>query len=161
MYTCEPLRRYSPAISARRPKSATRCHSVRSCCSPVCLSRQLSLVATRRLATVVPDGIARVSGSAPRLPMRMTLLMPRAMVGTLVEQARHSRGGGTGREPRFSTAVLQKSPPPGVREFASLRQEPAGSATLFRARSRHLRAAGGSHDSYAVRARDCATPQVR
>src|SRR6516164_8412672 len=108
MYTCEPLRRYSPATSARRPKSATRCHSVRSCCSPVCLSRQLSLVAIRRFATVVPEGIARVSGSAPRLPMRMTLLMPRAMVEVLVEQARHSRGGGAGREPRFLTAVLQK-----------------------------------------------------
>src|SRR6516165_8060867 len=106
MYTCEPLRRYSPATSARRPKSATRCHSVRSCCSPVCLSRQLSLVAMRRLATVVPDGMARVSGSAPRLPMRMTLLMPRAMVRVLelwevtdrstaapAGQAAHFRGG--------------------------------------------------------------------
>jgi hypothetical protein len=28
---------------------------------------------------VVPEGMALVSGSWPRLPIRMTLLMPRAM----------------------------------------------------------------------------------
>jgi hypothetical protein len=27
----------------------------------------------------MPEGMARVSGSAPRLPIRMTLLIPRAM----------------------------------------------------------------------------------
>src|SRR5262249_29204298 len=35
--------------------------------------------AIRMLATVVPEGMARVSGSAPRLPTRITLLTPRAM----------------------------------------------------------------------------------
>ena len=79
MYTCEPFFRYSPAISARRPNIATVCHSVCSFISPLCLSFQLSLVAMRRLQTVVPEGMALVSGSWPRLPIRMTLLMPRAM----------------------------------------------------------------------------------
>src|SRR5689334_21568865 len=58
---------------------ATLCHSVRSLFSPDCLSFQLSLVATRMFATVMPEGMARVSGSAPRLPIKMTLLIPRAM----------------------------------------------------------------------------------
>src|SRR5690349_13437771 len=79
MYTLLPFLRYSPAISPRRPNSATLCHSVRSLFSPDCLSFQLSLVAMRMFATVMPEGMARVSGSAPRLPMRMTLLIPRAI----------------------------------------------------------------------------------
>jgi len=40
-------------------------------------------VEVKRQIGVVPEGMARVSGSAPRLPMRMTLLMPRAMVNVL------------------------------------------------------------------------------
>src|SRR3954471_6925802 len=83
MYTLEPFFRYSPAISPRRPNMATLCHSVRSLFSPDCLSFQFSLVATRMLATVIPDGMARVSGSAPRLPIKMTLLIPRAMRAAL------------------------------------------------------------------------------
>ena len=62
---------------------ATLCHSVRSLFSPDCLSFQFSLVATRMFATVMPEGMARVSGSAPRLPIRMTLLIPRAMANAL------------------------------------------------------------------------------
>src|SRR5581483_1083514 len=54
--------------------------SVRSFASPVCLSFQLSEVARVTLATAPPDGRYRVSGSLPRLPMRMTLLTPRAMM---------------------------------------------------------------------------------
>src|ERR1043165_1030814 len=79
MYTFEPFFRYSPAISPSRPNMATLCHSVRSLFSPDCLSFQFSLVATRMFATVIPEGMARVSGSAPRLPIRITLLIPRAM----------------------------------------------------------------------------------
>ena len=77
--TCEPLRRYSAAISPRRPKRAILCHSVRSCCWPDALSFQDSLVAMRMLVTVMPLGMERVSGSAPRLPTRITLFTPRAM----------------------------------------------------------------------------------
>src|SRR5688500_1634693 len=83
MYTFEPFFMYSPAISPRRPNMATLCHSVRSLFSPDCLSFQLSLVATRMFATVMPEGMARVSGSAPRLPIKMTLLIPRAMTNAL------------------------------------------------------------------------------
>ena len=73
MYTCEPLRRYCEAISARRPWKDTRCHSVAVRLSPVLLSRHLSVVATVTLATISPLGKVRVSGSRPRLPTRITL----------------------------------------------------------------------------------------
>jgi hypothetical protein len=56
---------------------------VRSLFSPDCLSFQFSLVATLMFATVMPEGMARVSGSAPRLPIRMTLFIPRAMANAL------------------------------------------------------------------------------
>src|SRR5271168_2904822 len=57
----------------------TRCHSVRSLRSPVVLSRQESVVATLRLAIGRPSWVRRISGSAPRLPTRMTLLTLPAM----------------------------------------------------------------------------------
>src|ERR1700754_2809025 len=79
MYTWRPFFRYSPAISASLPNSFTRCHSVRSCFSPEALSVQASDVAMRRLVMAVPLPVYRVSGSAPRLPTIMTLLIPRAM----------------------------------------------------------------------------------
>ena len=69
-------RRSSPRFSL---KITTRCHSVFSRRSPVALSRQLSLVATRRLAMARPSWVWRISGSAPRLPIRMTLLTDPAM----------------------------------------------------------------------------------
>src|ERR1700722_15006725 len=77
--TCDPLRRYSAAISPDGPKSAMLCHSVRSCCAPEAFSFQDSLVAIRILVTVMPLGMERVSGSAPRFPTRITLLTPRAI----------------------------------------------------------------------------------
>jgi len=43
------------------------------------LSFHDSLVAIRMLVTVIPLGMERVSGSAPRLPTKMTLFTPRAM----------------------------------------------------------------------------------
>src|SRR6185437_5444518 len=55
------------------------CHSVRSCWAPEALSFQDSLVAIRMFVTVIPLGMERVSGSAPRLPTKMTLFTPRAM----------------------------------------------------------------------------------
>src|SRR3954466_10760502 len=72
-YTCEPFFRYSPAISASRPKNAMRCHSVASFISPLALSFHLSVVAILMLVTASPPGRYLVSGSAPRLPTRMTL----------------------------------------------------------------------------------------
>ncbi len=57
----------------------TRCHSVRSLRSPLVLSRQESVVATLRLAIGRPSWVRRISGSAPRLPTRMTLLTLPAM----------------------------------------------------------------------------------
>src|SRR5690242_16849480 len=72
-YTCEPFFRYSPAISARRPKKAMRCHSVASFVSPLALSFQRSVVARRMFVTASPLGRYFDSGSAPRLPTRMTL----------------------------------------------------------------------------------------
>src|SRR3982074_343430 len=55
------------------------CHSVRSCCAPETLSFHDSLVAILMFVTVIPLGMERVSGSAPRLPTKMTLFTPRAM----------------------------------------------------------------------------------
>src|SRR5947209_20338278 len=50
------------------------CHSVRSCFSPL-LSVKRSSVARVNLVTVWPPGVERTSGSFPRRPTRMTLLI--------------------------------------------------------------------------------------
>src|SRR5512142_2298204 len=50
------------------------CHSVRSCFSPL-RSVKRSSVAMVNLVTVVPLGVERTSGSFPRRPIRMTLLI--------------------------------------------------------------------------------------
>src|SRR3954465_12094677 len=80
MYTLAPFLRYCSA-TLQRPslKITTRCHSVFSLRSPVALSRQLSEVATLRLAIGRPSWVRRISGSLPRLPTRMTLLTLPAM----------------------------------------------------------------------------------
>src|SRR5262245_9791839 len=105
MYTCEPLRRYSAAISPSLFHSTTPCHSVFSFISPDCLSRQLSDVAMRILVTVVPPGVVRDSGSCPRLPMRMTLLMPRAMTDPCDENPVLQAYVGRRRDARSQTAA--------------------------------------------------------
>jgi hypothetical protein len=79
----EPRFRYSLAISAKRLKKTTRCHSVRSFCSPESRSRQAFDVATDTLVTAPPEGKYRVSGSLPRLPTMITLLMPLAITTPL------------------------------------------------------------------------------
>src|SRR3981189_2538366 len=61
---------HSPSL-----KITTRCHSVFSLRSPVALSRQLSEVATLRLAIGRPSWVRRISGSFPRFPTRITLFM--------------------------------------------------------------------------------------
>src|SRR5690349_9318019 len=50
-----------------------RCHSVASFISPLALSFQRSVVASRMFVTASPLGRYFVSGSAPRLPTRITL----------------------------------------------------------------------------------------
>src|ERR1700684_1125216 len=60
--------------TSRSLNTTTRCHSVRSLRSPLALSFQLSDVATDMLATRVPSLVERISGSRPRLPIRITLL---------------------------------------------------------------------------------------
>src|SRR5580704_10880664 len=55
-------------------KITTRCHSVFSLRSPEALSRQVSEVATVRLATRSPELRVRISGSLPRFPTKITLL---------------------------------------------------------------------------------------
>src|SRR3954447_10669800 len=74
MYTLAPFLRYCSA-TLQRPslKITTRCHSVFSLHSPVALSRQLSEVATLRLAIGRPSWVRRISGSLPRFPTRITL----------------------------------------------------------------------------------------
>src|SRR5256886_15596912 len=75
MYTLAPFFRYCSAIlQSPSLKITTRCHSVFSLRSPVALSRQLSEVATLRLAIGRPSWVRRISGSLPRFPTRITLL---------------------------------------------------------------------------------------
>src|ERR1039458_4768740 len=57
----------------------TVCHSVFSCFCPLARSFQVSVVAMRRRAMGTPPVVARISGSAPRCPMRMTLFTDPAM----------------------------------------------------------------------------------
>src|SRR5450631_2548479 len=74
MYTLEPFLRYcSTILHSGSEKITTRCHSVFSLRSPVALSRQLSEVATLRLAIGRPSWVRRISGSLPRFPTRITL----------------------------------------------------------------------------------------
>src|SRR5690606_7141282 len=76
------------------------CHSVRSCWLP---SRSLRTLVVARLqrVTAMPLAVYFVSGSFPRLPTRITLLIPRAMSGgpRLVEaRLRAGDDPGQGRE---------------------------------------------------------------
>src|SRR5688572_25247900 len=106
-YTCEPLRRYSPAISASFPKNFTRCHSVFSVASAPSRPLRTVVVARRIEVTAMPPCVYLVSGSSPRLPTRITLLMPRAM------ECVSSNAGGARRV---------RDPRPGVQWY----QRPAG-----------------------------------
>src|SRR5690349_13999812 len=70
-----PFFRYcSATLASWSLKITTLCHSVFSLRSPEFLSRQVSDVATRILTTGSPEFSRRISGSAPRLPTKMTLL---------------------------------------------------------------------------------------
>src|SRR5437879_5473078 len=73
-YTLAPFFRYcSATLQSPSLKITTRCHSVFSLRSPVVLSRQVSEVATLRLAIGRPSCVRRISGSLPRFPTRITL----------------------------------------------------------------------------------------
>ncbi|MNL33151.1 hypothetical protein D3C87_1550450 [compost metagenome] len=72
----------------------TECHSVFDLRSPLLRSRQLSVVAMRRFAIGLPSWVLRISGSAPRLPMRMTLLTLPAIVFALLPLAAALLGRG-------------------------------------------------------------------
>src|SRR5476649_253915 len=74
--------------------TTTRCHSVFSLRSPVVLSRQLSEVATLRFAIGRPSWVRRISGSAPRLPIKITLLTLPAMLLSTTPFAHQSHLGG-------------------------------------------------------------------
>src|SRR6516164_1653320 len=74
MYTLAPFFRYcSTILQSGSEKITTRCHSVFSLRSPVALSRQVSEVATLRLAMGRPSWVRRISGSLPRFPTKITL----------------------------------------------------------------------------------------
>src|SRR5215468_1952504 len=73
-YTLAPFFRYcSMTLHSPSLNTTTRCHSVFSLRSPVFLSRQVSDVATLRLAIGRPSWVRRISGSLPRFPTRITL----------------------------------------------------------------------------------------
>src|SRR3977135_3113447 len=62
----------SASVDALLFQTTQRCHSVFSCLSPLG-PLQLRLVASENAATRLPPAVERTSGSAPRLPMRVTL----------------------------------------------------------------------------------------
>src|SRR6201996_4443372 len=97
IYTLAPFFRYCSATLVRPSlKITTRCHSVFSLRSPVALSRQVSDVAIRRLAIGRPSWVRLISGSAPRLPIRITLFTLPAIA------ALHSRNDCTRTDRAFS-----------------------------------------------------------
>ena len=57
----------------------------------------------------MPEGMARVSGSAPRLPMRMTLLIPRAMVNVLRLWRTLARDRPDGEQRRRPGSILEEA----------------------------------------------------
>src|ERR1700730_14577157 len=61
-------------LSASFPNATTRCHSVRCCLVPL-RSVKRSVVASEKFATFCPDGSARTSGSRPRFPTTIALLI--------------------------------------------------------------------------------------
>src|SRR5450830_85087 len=68
-----------------------RCHSVASFFSFVALSVHLSVAATEKLQTALPSGRKRVSGSLPRLPTTITLLID--AISTLLFGSRYETRG--------------------------------------------------------------------
>ena len=71
IYTLEPFFRYSPAISARRLKKTTRCHSVRFfLLSRIAIAPLLRGCYTMTLVTAPPLGMYRVSGSRAQVSDR-------------------------------------------------------------------------------------------
>src|SRR5438105_15677823 len=69
----------------------TLCHSVFSLRSPVALSFQFSEVAMRMLTTSPPLLSERASGSAPRLPTRITLFTPAIEFSKFFRANRYTR----------------------------------------------------------------------
>src|SRR6201996_4050135 len=106
IYTLEPFFRYCSAIlQSPSLKITTRCHSVFSLRSPEFLSRQVSEVAIRRFAIGRPSWVRLISGSAPRLPIRITLFTLPAIA------ALHSRNLPTDPAPgRIGHHALPKQP---------------------------------------------------
>src|SRR5437764_8402736 len=104
-YTLAPFFRYCSAIlQSPSLKITTRCHSVFSLRSPVVLSRQLSEVATLRLAIGRPSWVRRISGSLPRFPTRITLFTLPAIT------ALHSRKYCRARRQRFKRSLPERQP---------------------------------------------------
>src|SRR6195256_5032967 len=105
-YTLAPFFRYcSTILQSGSEKITTRCHSVFSLRSPVALSRQLSEVATLRLAIGRPSWVRRISGSLPRFPTRITLFTLPAIAA--LRSCRHR----TGRHPELGGPVVALKAP--------------------------------------------------
>src|SRR5947207_3239457 len=96
----------------------TLCHSVFSLRSPEFLSRQLSDVAMRMLTTGSPEFRRRISGSAPRLPTRMTLSALRARMSVsqpaVSQHLAGLRGAGLVVERRAGRNAYYRADPQGL-----------------------------------------------
>src|SRR5256885_10526189 len=118
MYTLSPFFRYFSATSARPPpepllfQQITRCHSVFSCFSPP-FPVHCRLVATERVATRDPLFVLRTSGSAPRFPIKMTLLRLR-LTTTSDDFAGRAQGGPTAHKSEGISVIQSTAPGPNV-----------------------------------------------
>src|SRR5690242_1968623 len=103
-YTLAPFFRYcSATLASPSLKITTRCHSVFSLRSPVALSRQLSEVATLRLAMARPSWVRRISGSLPRFPTRITLFTLPAIATLHAANRRRSNVSAQGLGPNVGS----------------------------------------------------------
>src|SRR5262245_38969946 len=125
MYTLAPFFRYCSA-TLQRPslKITTRCHSVFSLRSPVALSRQVSEVATLRLAIGRPSWVRRISGSLPRFPTRITLFTLPAIA------VLHAPITGRNRADAIIAAFARARPPTYTLNGAAFPKVPDGASRL-------------------------------
>src|SRR5216683_6272219 len=129
MKTCRPLLRNRSHVSASRPNATIQCQSVRSCFAPL-RSVKRSVVASEKFATFCPDGSARISGLAPRLPITITLLIAIAVTSiAFVEPASRHRAGRAAlcfhHRATFFRAALTPQNWRAVRRFLDARAERA------------------------------------
>src|SRR5687768_2540746 len=106
----------SASVDAFEFHTTQRCHSVFSCFSPDAEFHE-RLVASENVATRLPPDVERTSGSAPRLPINVTLFRLRLTIppgdGPLsitITTRSGARGSDSSRDTRFRCTRSQLQP---------------------------------------------------